>query len=166
MTEGKLCDLVGFVERICAVLAPASASGTSMFQVIPKRTRVILVVALLGFLGIASDLTAADAYETYRSQFVGTWKAQREQRVTTVTWRADGTWESETVDGGKVLFKMTGVWWTHEAKLHGVCLTSSDPAIPRGEDEASPVLEITKDHYVIRNWRGVEKKYTWVKANG
>jgi hypothetical protein len=123
-------------------------------------------VAWLSLFAIASNMAAADAHDAYRSQFVGTWKTQREQRVTTVTWRADGTWESETVDAGKVLFKMSGVWWTHEAKLHGVCLTSSDPAVPRGEDEASPVLEMTKDHYVIRNWRGLEKKYTRVKANG
>ena len=31
---------------------------------------------------------------------------------------------------------------------------------------ASAVLEVTKDHHVIRNWRGIEKKCTRVNAIG
>ena len=166
LTTGVVCDSVGLVKRNCDVREAGGDCGASKLQIIPTQVRVVALVALLSLLAVASSMAAGDAYEAYRSQFVGTWKTQREQRVTTVTWRGDGTWESETVDAGKVLFKMSGVWWTHEAKLHGVCLTSSDPDISRGEDEASPVLEVTEDHYVIRNSRSIEKKYTRVKANG
>ena len=31
---------------------------------------------------------------------------------------------------------------------------------------ASGMLEVKKDHYVIRNWRDIEKKYTRVNAIG
>jgi hypothetical protein len=31
---------------------------------------------------------------------------------------------------------------------------------------ASGMLEVTEDHHVIRNWRGIEKKYTRVNAIG
>lgn len=126
--------------------------------------KTIFLTLLIGWFPLI--LGAQDHFEEYRKQFVGTWKVERDQRVTKVTWHADGTWESETVDNGNMLWKLSGVWWTKDDKLHGVCITSTDPAIPRGEDEASHVVEVTKEFYIIKNWRGLEKKYTRVKEKG
>jgi hypothetical protein len=66
---------------------------------------------------------------------------------------------STTIDGGKELWALKGVWWAINEELHGVCLEASDPKILKGEDEPSKVTEISRDHYVIRNWRGDLKKY-------
>lgn len=118
----------------------------------------ILMVGL--FLQGSTVAEETDSFESFRKKFVGTWKVEREERVTTVTWRADGTWASETVDSGELILRLSGVWWTHDRKLHGVCLSSNDPDVPRGVDEASDVVAVTDDYYVIKNWRGVLKKYT------
>ena len=111
-----------------------------------------------------SVAAAADESDTLQAKFVGTWEHRTGDRLTVVTWDADGTWRSKTTEGTRLVFALSGVWWVKDGEHHGVCLRSSDPTVLRGEDEANEIVEVTDAHYTVKDRRGNPKKYERVNT--
>lgn len=127
-----------------------------------KRFAIIYIILFTQLVSAGAN----EEFEKARREFVGHWKVQTGDRLTTVNWKEDGTWTSNTTEAGKLVWSLQGVWWVADGALHGVCLKSSDPKISLGMDQPSGIIDISEAKYTIKNSKDQVVSYQRIKEPG
>ena len=125
---------------------------------ITERSMRILLSILVALL-LTSCATKKTASERWPSLLVGTFCVQTGDRRTELISTADGKFSSRTTIAGQEAWTTAGKWWLADGKLNGIFRQASIPDFPIGEVDSSDLVEVTPDHYTIRNRNGVIKKY-------
>lgn len=128
------------------------------------KLHIAIFYLLLNLCSVLAGVN--EEFEKSRMKFYGDWKIESNDRITTITWKEDGTWKSRTEESGKLVWSLKGVWWVYDGSLHGVCLKSSDPRIQLGTDQPSEILKISDKEYTIKTSKGELKTYLRNKDSG
>jgi hypothetical protein len=118
---------------------------------------VLLLISLL-FAGCANFERTSPA-----QRLAGDWRYSDQVQSCQYSFKSDGSFTGSVKQRGKLVSKFTGRWSINNRTLHYLYLGDTLGSIPAGATDQDQLLEIEKDHFVIRAANGERRRYLRVR---
>ena len=122
---------------------------------IPSTLIALFLVPVLAF---------ADA--SRHDLLVGRWQYADQNQSCALQFRKDGTFAGKAKLKGGVMWKFSGLWSLAGNLLNYTYTESSLDRVPVGSIDQDKLIEITKEHFVVKAFDGSQRKYTRIGSGG
>jgi hypothetical protein len=121
-----------------------------------------IVVSILLFFSVTTSASCVRD-----SRFFGEWrKVGDDGLIADILFRSDGIFKGKVSSGTAIKVEFEGMWIVCVDSLYYLYTDSSSERLPRGRRDKDKVIEISKDHLLLRSTTGRLHKYVRKTSNG